>query len=230
MSDKKTKISYAIKVLTAVCSLVGVTLSLILYAEDGYSHWAKRLMYFTTMSNVWVGLLFLFMIILPFTKLKNNEKVKRVTLLVKYSFTIAITITGFIFLCVLAPFAHKSGYNAWSISSILTHMLTPALTIPDFFLGEMIALNKKHLFLSLIPLFFYLIFASILCVLKVDFGRGEPFPYFFFNYYSPAGLFGFSPTTPPFVLGSVYWIILILLITLSIGLAYIKLHPKNKKK
>ncbi|MBO7187771.1 MAG: hypothetical protein J6V68_05195 [Clostridia bacterium] len=226
----KKRALLALKIATAVCSLVGLVLSLIFYAQDGYSHWWKRLLFFTSQSNLLVGVFFIFFTLYPLIKFKDEEKAKQIICTIKYCLTIAITITGFIFLAVLAPFAHRTGYNAWSLSSILTHIITPVLAASDYFLSDMIPLKKRHLFYSLIPFVFYLIFASVFCILKIDFGRGEAFPYFFLNYYSPAGIFGFSPTTPPFVLGSFYWFIILIGIILSIGLFYMKVHPSNKRK
>ncbi len=226
----KKRAVYALKILTALCSLIGLILSFAFYKADGYSHWWKRLLFFTSQSNLVVALFFIFLVVFPFIKFKNAEKANNLVCTIKFSLTIAITITGFIFLAVLAPFAHRTGYNAWSLSSILTHIITPVLAASDYFLSDMIPLKKRHLFYSLIPFVFYLIFASVFCILKIDFGRGEPFPYFFMNYYSPAGVFGFSKNTPPFVLGSFYWFIILIGIILSIGLFYIKVHPSNKRK
>jgi hypothetical protein len=106
------------------------------------------------------------------------------------------------------------------LSSFLTHVITPALAIFDFFFDKYrISLTKRHLFASLIPLFAYLLFVSILILLKVDFGRGDPYPYIFLNYYSPAGFFGFSDQMP-YIFGSFYWFLIILSLVFGLGRLY----------
>jgi len=66
----------------------------------------------------------------------------------------------------------------------------------------------------------------VLCIMKVDFGRGEPFPYFFFNYYSPAGVFGTSDVMP-YRIGSFYWIVFMFFLIIGVGALYRKLYNKK---
>ena len=88
-------------------------------------------------------------------------------------------------------------------------------------------MNKKTVWYALIPPLVYFIFGSILSILKVDFGRGQTYPYFFMNYYSEVGLFGFRYSDKP-EMGSVYWIIVILLLIIGLSKLYYKLHTINK--
>jgi hypothetical protein len=75
----------------------------------------------------------------------------------------------------------------------------------------------------------YFVFAGALNILNVDFGKGDTYPYFFLNLKSPAGIFGFSDT-PPFVIGSFYWIILFLLMVFSIAVTLALINNKILKK
>ena len=232
----RKKVSCVLKWLVVACSLGGIVLAMFFAQRDGYNHWANRPMYFTTQSNIWVGITFLILAIVPFTKAKDNKKFMNRLYIFKYIFTVSITITGLVFCCLLAPFADEHSYDAWTLSSFLTHVFTPAFAIIDFFLDDYdIVFRKRDILYTTLPPFYYFIFASILGILGIDFGRGDPFPYFFLNYRSPAGFFGFSDQ-PPYIVGSFYWILLMLLLVLGFGLLYARLHPtsirirKEKKK
>ncbi len=228
MNKTRRKASIAIKSLTVAFAFLGVSLSLVFAARDGYSSAGVRLLYFTGLSNLWIAAMLLAMLIIPcFKAFKENTRVKNSLYILRYIFTVSITLTGFIFCAVLAPGAKNTDYNAWTFSNVITHAVVPALAIFDMFFDPYrVLLTKKHVHHSLLPPFFYLIFASILILLKVDFGRGDPYPYVFLNYYSPAGFFGFSDV-PPYIFGSFYWIVLMLFGVIGIGFLYRKLYNKR---
>ena len=117
----------------------------------------------------------------------------------------------------------------WTLSGVLTHVVSPVLAIVDLFVDDYsYSLKKSHVFASLIPPLAWFSVASVLCVLKVDFGRGNPYPYFFMNYFSPVGLFGFKNGKIPQI-GSVYWIIFIFFLITFISWIYYK-FCKTKKQ
>lgn len=228
------KSSFVIKMFIVLSSIGGVILSLF-YAEfDGYSHWAVRLMYFTGLSNIWIGFCVAIILISPYIKAFSTEEGKRRLYVLRYIFTVSITVTGIVYCFILAPFAEEAQFVPWTAPSVLTHVIAPLLSLVDFFLDEYkIRLNKTHVVLCAIPPLCYFTFAGILNILDVDFGKGETYPYFFLNLKSPAGIFGFSDT-PPFVMGSFYWIVLFLLIIFTIAAPYavltsIILDKRDKK-
>ena len=227
----RNKISFLLKIAIPTLAFVGVVWSFFNSEADGYSHWSKRLLYFTSQSNIWIALCMLMILILSLPSLRERIRLKNFLYILKYVFTVSITLTGFIFCVVLAPGAANDNYNAWSGASIMTHVLVPVLTIVDFFLDSYrVNLEKRHLLYTAIPPFIYMIFATVLVLAKVDFGRGDAFPYFFFNYYSPAGFFGFSDEMP-YILGSFYWIIFMFALIIGVGALYRKLYKwKTKSK
>ena len=224
----RSKISFSFKIGITVASLLGIILSFTRATADGYSHWSKRLLYFTAQSNVWIGVLSLIMIVCALmAKTKDNTRVKNSLYALKFVFTVSITVTCLIFCVVLAPGASNDNYNAWTIPSLITHVIVPGLAIADLFVDEYkINLKGRHLLYSVIPPFLYMIFSGILYFLKVDFGRGDIFPYFFLNYGSPAGVFGVSDEMP-YVIGSFYWIVLILFIIIGFASLYKRLYNKK---
>ena len=224
----RKKLSIYLKSIIGICAIIAVTLACLFAVRDGYSHWYKRLLYFTQQSNIWIGVSSLVLVFLSLIeKSKNKVLIKEYMYVLKYIFTVSITITGIIFCVLLAPFAD---FDIWTSSSILTHIVVPILSIIDFFVDDKeIVFKKKHILLSLIPPLIYFVFAEILCILKVDFGRGDPYPYFFMNFYSEAGLFGYINSSPP-QLGTMYWIIIIMLLIIFLGYLYYAFHSHTRKK
>ena len=217
----KQRISFLLKIATFLSAFFGVSLSLVFAKREGYFPYHKRLLYFTDQSNLWIGVLFLSLL------LCRNPSWKKRLYLLKYIFTVSITVTGLVFCCLLAPFADES-YTPWTLCNLFTHVFTPLLAIVDFFLDDYpIFISKTAVFASLLPPFCYLVEALLLETFYVDFGRGVPYPYFFLNYRSPAGVFGFSGEYP-FFLGAFYWLILFLLLVL--GLAVFFARQKKKRR
>ena len=72
---------------------------------------------------------------------------------------------------------------------------------------------------ALVPLIYYLAFATIGFVLNWDFGNGLNYPYFFLNWTSPAGVFGFGGGGEYFM-GTFWWILVMIALVSGIALAY----------
>ena len=227
----RKKISTALKAAVMLFAAVGLLLNFISANADGYSHWSKRLLYFTTLSNVWIALSLLLILLIPYVKAwEGSPRVKNILYIIRFVFVISITLTGIIFCFVLAPGAKNENYNAWTLGSIFVHVLVPTCAIADFFVDpERITLRWQHVFLTLVPPALYLAFASILGACGVDFGRGDTFPYFFMNYTSPAGFFGTSDVMP-YKIGSFYWIVFMLAVIISLGALYKRLYNGKKGK
>lgn len=223
----RKKVSFGLKLFTAASSLCGVSLSLFAARNDGYSNWSKRLLYFTAQSNLWLSFTLLAaLIFFPFGRRADTPRGRRVYLL-KYIFTVSITVTGFVYCALLAPFADRS-YRSWSFPNLLTHVVAPASGIADFFVDETpLRLKKRHIFYATFPPLAYFLFASTLHLSRVDFGRGDTFPYFFLNLRSPAGLFGFSDQ-PPFFMGTFYWIALFFATVLTLARIYYAIKRKQE--
>ena len=226
--NTRSKVSLTLKLLTAVTALGGVLLSLIQATQDGYSHWTKRLLYFTGQSNIWIGTVCLLLSCASF--LHFNQTWLRRLYVLKYVFTVSITITGLVFFTMLAPFADES-YHLWVFSSYLTHAFSPIFAIADFFVDDYpLQLQRRHLFYSIIPPLIYFLLTAVFNGLNIDFGHGEPYPYYFLHFRSPAGIFGFSSQAPFFV-GAFYWMLLFIVLILGIActLAHIRKRTSTRK-
>ena len=224
---KNTKISIFLNYLIAFLSILGVVLACLRAEKDGYSHWYKRLLYFTQQSNLWIGASCILTALILQNEKRFTEYYQKTAYLLKYIFTVSITVTGIVFCVLLAPFAD---YDVWSFSSVLTHVVVPLLSILDFltYRGK-VALKKKQLPLTLIPPLYYVFFSIVLSALEVDFGRGTTYPYVFLDFQAEVGLFGFQNGDPPSI-GTAYWLIVILLFILAISYLYYRLHLARNQK
>lgn len=224
----RVKISRALKLSVIIVAFFGMTLALFRAEIDGYSHPATRLLYFTNQSNIWIAFALLGLLILEWKNADKSSRVYRFFYGAKFVFTVAISLTAIVFFVVLAPGAGDR-YPVWTLSNMLVHAVTPALAIADFFVEkDGVVFGKRAYFLSAIPPLYYLVFCSVLYSLGVDFGRGDPFPYFFLNFGSPAGMFG-SSSEFPYIIGSFYWMLFILLLVLGLALIFFRLHPETKR-
>lgn len=221
---KTEKVSLFFKLATFVSAVVGVTLNLLPTSYTG----PHNILYFTTQSNIWVGVVSLVGAIMIIYENKTNKIVrKRWMHILKLVFTVSITVTGLIYCTMLAPLA--KGYNPWTINNILCHVTVPAFAIADFFLRDSKEDYKyREGLYATIPFFYYLLFSSIGFVLNWNFGEGRNYPYFFLDWNSPAGAFGFIKEFP--YLGVNWWGIILTAMVFLLACFYIKLTKiKNRK-
>ena len=223
----RNTISLVLKVLLATISLNGVLLS---YLQGGSFSW-RIFLFFTIQSNIWIGITSIIgFFFLAIDMAYRKSSFHRWLNVMEFVFTVSILITGIIFTTVLVP---TMGQDAWSISNILTHLVVPVLAVADFLFNKRrFSLRKGDIFYSLIPLGYYLLFSLLGFFFQWDFGSGNNYPYFFLNYASPSGVFGFSNQLPYFM-GSFYWIVLIIALTLGLSIFLkwltIKIHNREQQ-
>ena len=223
----KKRISLCLKIAIGVSAIVGVTLALIRARYDGYSHWTRRLTYFTTLSNLWIGFTCLALVIVQLAFPTREKHLRRLYVL-RFVFTVSIIVTGVVFCGLLAPFADAS-FHVWSLNSVLTHVVVPVLSVADYFVDtEAGEYSYRHVGYALIPPFAYFVVAGVMGACGFDFGRGANYPYFFMDFKADVGLFGFSLNPP--AMGTVYWIILFLAFMSGIAAALVLLAPARIKR
>ena len=139
---------------------------------------------------------------------------------------VSITLTGVVFAFVLAP---TLGSHAWNVQNVLTHVVVPVAAVADFFVtGVYGTLQKRHIPLVTLPPLAYAIYAGIGYLAGWEFLKGVRYPYFFLNWGSPAGAFGFTRGLP--FMGTVWWILAILVFLLGIGYGYLAILDLLKKR
>ena len=155
--------------------------------------------------------------------------IKKWMYIVKYIFTVSITLTGMVYCFLLAPTAGEE-FDTWSIHNVLTHIVVPLFSIIDLFVEKYnLKIKNKNVFLVILPPLYYFIISLICYFNNVEFIEGQNYPYFFLNHSSPAKVFGFSNV--PIYMGSFYWIVILLIFILSMGFLYKFIYNKvNNKK
>ena len=214
-----------LSIITKLIVIISCTVGVILSAKQSplaFMGGNVVFMYFTIQLNILIGLVCLIGLILLLLKKEANK----VWFIIKFVSTISITLTGVVFAVVLAP---TLGEYAWTLTSIFTHVVVPLFAIIDFFIiGVYSSIKYKEVFYVIIPPLLYAIYAGIGYILKWEFAPGQIYPYFFLNWGSKAGAFGFSDRLP--YIGVVYWIILLLLFIIAIGFLYLYIIKLIKRR
>ena len=220
LSLKRKITSYILKIIVFISALLGTILSAVAGAQS-FMGGEVVFMYFTIQSNIAIGIICLIGCILLFL----NKKISYPWLVIKLVGTVAITLTGVVFCFVLAP---TMGAAAWNLANILTHVIVPVLSIIDFFvIGKLGNYRKLDILYVIIPPLLYAIYAGIGFALNWQFAPGLNYPYFFLNWGSEAGAFGFSSELP--FMGCMWWIILLLGFLIGVGYCYRYLNNKINK-
>lgn len=221
MSKNERLSSIIIKVIVTVSAGLGTFLSW--YAgRDSFMGGNVVYKYFTIQSNILlaiicaVGLVFVI----------KNKIPGRICQIIKFVGTVSITLTGVVFCFVLAP---TIGAEAWNIQNILTHVIVPVASIVDFLIsGKHYTYKLADDIWVIVPPICYVIYAAIGYVNNWEFGHGLNYPYFFLNWGSEAGVFGFTNELP--FMGCGWWILALMVFLLILGFVYLKIvgHKKSK--
>ena len=220
LSKKQFMTSLVLKSILIISVIIGVIVSAT--SESEFMSGNMIFMYFTIQSNILIAIVCLIGLIF----LLKNFKANRIWYVIKLVSTISITLTGLVFTFMLAP---TLGSQAWNLANILTHVIVPVSAVFDFFVvGINMYFKKKDVIYVIIPPLLYAIYAGIGYTLDWKFTTEYNYPYFFLNWGSKAGAFGFSSELP--YIGVMYWIILLLLLLIGLGFLYLKIINVFKKK
>lgn len=213
-------VSVFLKMLIFISALVGTTIG-VYSSRDTFMGGSTVFMFFTTQSNIAMAII----AAMGCCYVVRNQAPGKVWQTIKFVGTVAITLTGVVFCFVLAP---TLGDKAWNIHNILTHVVVPVASVIDFFvLSNFIDLKKKSIFFVLIPPILYAIYAGIGYANNWQFAEGYNYPYFFLNWGSKAGAFGFSNELP--FIGTAWWILVLFFFLLIVGTFYLLLVDLIKK-
>ena len=217
ISQTRKTISYILK-LTVILSVVTGTVLSYFAGRSSFMGGSTVFMYFTIQSNIAIAVIcavggFLLM---------RNKKISKAWYIMKLVGTVSITLTGVVFVVLLVPLL---GDDAWNVQNTLTHAVVPAAAVADFFVAASgSGIKRKSVVYIIIPPLLYVIYAGIGFVRGWDFGMGHNYPYFFLDWGSPAGVFGFSKELP--YLGCVWWILILLAFLIAVGWCYVALADR----
>lgn len=214
-------LSLALKLVVIVAAVAGTLMS----AGAGrgtFMGGSSVFMYFTIQSNIAIALI---CVIGAYLRL-SRRAISDGWYLVKFVGTVSITLTGVVFCFVLAP---TLGPYAWSLPNVLTHVVSPLTAVVDFFVtGVDSRLAPRHCPYVTIPPILYAIYAGVGYVCHWEFALGVNYPYFFLNWGSSAGAFGFSSDFP--FMGCMWWILLLLVFLLGVSRVYLLILSALKRR
>lgn len=219
-SAKAKTLSFILKLTVIVSAVTGVYMSAAA-GRGTFMGGSRVFMFFTIQSNIAIALICAIGLLM--LRLKT---VKRYWFVLKFIFTVSITLTGIVFVFVLAP---TLGSHAWNVQNVLTHVVVPIAAIVDFFVtGVYGDVRKRHVPLVTLPPLAYAVYVGIGYAAGWEFLEGINYPYFFLNWGSPAGAIGFTDRLP--FMGTVWWILAILGFLLLAGYGYLALLALLKKR
>ncbi len=174
---------------------------------------SRVLMYFTIQSNLVMAVVCAAGVILTLYGKEGLHAWK----IIQFAAMVFISLTGLVFCFVLVP---ELGPSLWNVQNILTHLVVPAAAIADFFVtGIPGRIRNTDVFYVLLPSLAYAVYAGIGYARGWKFSEGIRYPYFFLNWGSPAGAFGFARSLP--FMGCGWWILAILGLLLALGFGYL---------
>lgn len=221
LSNTQTKITYVLKAIVFLSAVIGTFLSA--YAgRNSFMGGSRVFMYFTIQSNIAMAIISA----IGICKLYQGGKIGQIWQVIKFVGTVSITLTGVVFCFVLAP---TMGAAAWNIQNILTHVIVPVASVVDLFVvSKLLDIAKRNVIYVIIPPIIYAIYAGVGYVKGWEFAEGINYPYFFLNWGSEAGAWGFSSSLP--FMGSAWWILALLIFLIIVGFIYLKLVDFFKRK
>ena len=216
----RKRISCVLKTIVVLSALAGTFISA--YAgSSSFMGGTKVFMYFTIQSNLFMAAIAAAGLYLLIKKKPVGEGLY----VFKLVGTVAITLTGVVYTFVLLP---AYGPVIWSFHNALTHLVVPVAAIADFFLMvPSVKIGKRNVLFVLIPPFLYAVYAGIGFVNGWEFSDGKNYPYFFLNWGSPAGAFGFTRGLP--FMGTAWWIAILFVFLIILGYAYLAIAEAIRK-
>ena len=214
-------LSLILKAVTVLSAAVGIGMTAA-DAKNSFMGGRTMYMFFTIQSNILIA----FICLAGFFLMIRDREVGKAWRVIKLAGTVAITLTGLVFCFVLVPVL---GNRFWNVYNTMTHVAVPIAAVADWFAsGASEGIKKRAVFFVLIPPLLYVIYAAIGFVRGWQFSKGVNYPYFFLNWESPAGAFGFTEG-PPFM-GCGWWILSLMLLLLLTGWLYLTLGQAVCKK
>lgn len=220
LSPMKKILSCIMKIIVIASTVSGTFLSW--YAgRDSFMGGRTVFMFFTIQSNIALAVICLIRLV----KMLKGKPFSDLWFIIKFVGTVSITLTGAVFCFVLAPTLEN---GAWNIQNILTHVVVPVAGVLDFFVtGTESNIKKRNDLWVIVPPILYAIYAGIGYVCNWQFAEGYNYPYFFLNWGSPAGAFGFTDELP--YMGCAWWILALFCALLAVGMLYLLILDGLKK-
>ncbi|MBQ6116430.1 MAG: Pr6Pr family membrane protein [Oscillospiraceae bacterium] len=217
ISRTRKTVSCILKLIVILAAVSGTLLSAFA-GRNSFMGGSRVFMYFTIQSNIAIAVICAVGGVL----LLRGAPAGKAWAVVKLAGTVSITLTGVVFVVMLAPVL---GNRAWNVQNTLTHVVVPAAAVADFFAAASgTGIRRRNVLFVVIPPLLYVVYAGIGYARGWEFARGRNYPYFFLNWGSPAGAFGFSKELP--YMGCAWWLLVLLAFLIAVGWCYAALADR----
>lgn len=212
ISGRCRAVSIFLKAVVVISAALGVFITAFA-SKSSFMGGGRVFMFFTIQSNIAIAIVSL----IGMALLLKGQQITHTWYVIKFVATVSITLTGLVFTFILAPTMRRL---AWNFQNTLTHAVVPLVSVIDYFVtGVFGDTEKKEVFYVTLPPLAYVIYAGIGYAAGWEFAQGINYPYFFLNWGSPAGAFGFTNGFP--FMGCVWWILVLLVLLLTVGYLYL---------
>lgn len=210
------------KVILIVFASVGVYLQA---RDDGGLFRNHTYLYFTVISNMGTALVFLIFFVMETAEhFKKKYYIPYSLFVIKYMFTVAMTITLVVSSCLLAPF--KDQAYLLSMKNLSLHIFAPLVTVIDFLVfDKRFKCRKRTCFCGFVLPLLYLAVTLLLSIKGISYSNGTNYPYYFLDYRS-LGWFNCSNG----LIGVMWWLLLIAVITMIVSFALIGIKIVTRKR
>lgn len=207
----------------SVIIIVGITGIIVTCVSTGFMGSGVTFLYFTVQSNVFaIAVALLFLVDSLLRLLGKKPFVTGVMRLIKFTATIAVTVTFLVFATMLAPLMGLDYLLSYSNFSL--HVIVPILMMFDFlYFDKDVPLNRFTCLWGVAPALAYFVFFLIGSVAGIRYLNNGFAPYFFLDYQAN-GWFRVSESG----LGTAYWFLILLV--LIAGLCYLFLLFMNLRR
>lgn len=203
----------------------GKAIKILILLAVGYAvvcmwHWKAGFTYYTQLSNLFAAISVVFQLWAE----SRGGIIRHRAKTVKFAATVAIFVTGTVYLFVLAPMEPQGMAAAYAqdhCSSLVLHAVVPILMVVDFLRNDTDRRYGRYdVLVALAPPIVYLVFMLSLGAAGFRWHDTMTAPYPFLNYAAPAGWFGFRPETADYTttgIGVAYSVIALMALFVLVG-------------
>lgn len=224
--ENRTKKSILLKVIIVIAVIYGVVMSM-----DDPNTFTK----FTTLSNIGIGVAMILFVVVECKELSSgNDFRKQWMYIFKFMMTIGVIITFVMYATMIAPKSDQGligSYANHHYGSLMLHMVSPVLSVADFFVyDDQYAPKLIHAVFSILPPLAYVGMIYVMALGGRRWAHGMSAPYAFINFGAETGWWGWDLSTASkvsFGIGAGYMTIFLMIVFVLIGMAMLAIKRKS---
>lgn len=224
--EQNRKKSMALKIIIVVAVVYGVVMS-----TDDPNTFTK----FTTLSNIGIGVVMLLFVLVESRGLRSGKDLRKQWMFIfKFMMTIGAIITFVMYATMIAPKSNQGLIGSYAnhyYGSLMLHMVSPVLSVVDFFVFDDQYVPKQiHAVFSIMPPLAYVGMIYVMAQGGHRWAHGMSAPYAFINFGAETGWWGWDLSTASkvsFGIGAGYMTIFLMIVFVLIGMLMLAIKRKT---